>query len=406
MKFPKKTIHDVPLQGETVLLRVDYNVPLEDNGAIADDFRIRASLPTVKQLLKYGCKVVIISHLGRPEGHELKYSLQPAAQRLADLLGEQVRFVDKTVGEKARMAVKRAPKGSITVLENLRFHSEEEANDAAFAKQLAHASGARYFVQDGFGVVHRDHASTAAITTFLPSVSGLLLEKEYTTIVGAMKHPKRPLVALLGGAKVSDKIQIIQEFVSVADTILVGGAMANTFLAYKGLSVGASKQETDQTDTIRAIYTAAIKKVGVRGVDDFIVLPTDVAVAASVDDEAPRRVVDIHNIAPNDMCLDIGDETAAAFAAHLKNAATVVWNGTLGLAEHSEFAYGSEHVASEIAKHPTITSIIGGGDTADFVLHWDKKKGDSFSHISTGGGASLELMAGKKLPGIEHLLDA
>lgn len=406
MRFFKKTINDVPLESTTVLLRADYNVPLTEDGKVHDDFRIRASVPTVKRLLQNGCKVVIISHLGRPEGHNPALSLAPAAQRLAELLGEQVRFVDQTTGEKVRMSIKRAPKRSVTVLENLRFHAEEEANDEVFARQLARDSGARYFVQDGFGVVHRDHASTAAITLFLPSVAGLLLEKEYQSITSAMRHPKRPLVAVMGGAKVSDKIQVIDELVERADRILVGGAMANTFLAHRGLSVGKSKCESDQAETIAAIYDAIKKKVGADKVDEFLVMPDDVAVASSIDVAQARTVRSVEEVAADDIILDIGDTTINRFVEIVQRAGTVVWNGTLGYAELQAFSHGSARMALALATHPEVESIIGGGDTADFVIHWDAQQGESFSHVSTGGGASLELMAGEKLPGIEHLLDA
>jgi phosphoglycerate kinase len=406
MKFHKRTIRDVPLEGTTVLLRADYNVPLKADGTIHDDFRIRASLPTVKRLLKDGCKVVIIAHLGRPEGRDPKLSLEPAALRLAQLLGEPVRFVDQTIGHKVRMAVKRAPKRGVIVLENLRFHSEEEANDESFARSLAQDSGARYFVQDGFGVVHRDHASTAAITHFLPSVAGLLLEKEYVSIVGAMKHPKRPLVAVMGGAKVSDKIQVVDELVDKADKLLIGGAMANTFLAARGIHVGASKHEKDQTDVVKEIYAAVDDKAGKSHEDEFIELPIDVVVAKSVDTPTKNRMIDITDVADDDMILDIGQATAERYANAIAKAGTVIWNGTLGYAELAAFARGSAAVAEAMAALGDTETIIGGGDTADFAIHWDKKKGDSFSHVSTGGGASLELMAGEKLPGIEHLLDA
>jgi phosphoglycerate kinase len=406
MSFFKQTITSVPLEGTTVLLRADYNVPLTKDGSIDDDFRIRSSLPTIKRLLKDNCKVVIISHLGRPEGREAKFSLEPIAQRLAELLGESVRFVDKTIGDKAMMAIKRAPKRSVIVLENLRFYPEEEANDENFARQLAKTSGARYFVQDGFGVVHRAHASTSAITLQLPSVAGLLLEKEYTTITNAMKTPKRPLVAVMGGAKVSDKIAVIQEFVAVADTIIIGGAMANTFLAYRGYAVGKSKVEADQTPTLELIYKAAQQKVGVERVDEFIVLPADVAVATEIDPQAERQTVQVANISKTDIALDIGDQSITRMADIIASAATVVWNGTLGYAELPQFAHGSARLALALATQPQTVSIIGGGDTADFVLKWDARKGQSFTHVSTGGGASLELMAGEKLPGIESLLDA
>lgn len=406
MRFHKRTIRDVPLEGKTVLVRADYNVPLKEDGTIHDDFRIRASLPTIKRLLKDGCKVVIIAHLGRPEGRDHSLSLEPAALRLAQLLGEPVRFVDRTIGDKVRMAVKRAPSRGVIVLENLRFHPEEEANDESFARALAQDTGARYFVQDGFGVVHRDHASTAAITHFLPSVAGLLLEKEYVSIVGAMKHPERPLVAVMGGAKVSDKIQVVDELVDKADKLLIGGAMANTFLAARGLTVGASKHEKDQAETIRAIYDAVDAKAGKSHEDEFMELPVDAVVATSVDDPANNRTVAISDVAADDMILDIGEATAKRFAKAIASAGTVIWNGTMGYAELAVFARGSAAVAEAMAGRRDAETIIGGGDTADFAIHWDKKKGDSFSHVSTGGGASLELMAGEKLPGIEHLLDA
>ncbi len=406
MKFFKKTIRDVPLEGTTVLLRADYNVPLKEDGSIHDDYRIRASLPTVKRLLKDGCRVVIISHLGRPEGRDQSLSLEPAAQRLAELLREPVRFVDQTIGDKVKMAVKRSPSRGVVVLENLRFHAEEEANDEAFARKIAQDSGAKYFVQDGFGVVHRDHASTAAITLFLPSVAGLLLEKEYVSIVGAMKHPKRPLVAIMGGAKVSDKIQVVDELVEKADHLLIGGAMANTFLANNGIAIGASKFEDGQESVIAKIHAAIDAKVGSDAASDFLELPSDVVVAESIDEPAKNHTVDVTDVAPSERILDIGPKTIKRYVDVINKAGTVIWNGTLGYAELAVFAKGSAAVAEAMVAHTTVESIVGGGDTADFAIHWDKKKGDSFSHVSTGGGASLELMAGEKLPGIEHLLDA
>lgn len=406
MKLHKKTIRDVPLERRTVLVRTDYNVPLHEDGTIADDYRIRASLPTIRWLLKEGCKVVIITHLGRPEGVDPTLSLEPVAQRLAELLGEPIRFVDKTIGEKVRMAIKRAPKRSVTVLENLRFHPEEEANDDHFARQLARDSGARYFVQDGFGVVHRDHASTSAVTAWLPSVAGLLVEKEYTMITSAMEHPERPFVAVLGGAKVSDKIAFVQRLIEKADRILIGGAMANTFLAYKGSSIGASKRETGQTSVLKDIYAAATKKVGSDNVDEFLVLPNDLATAKTIGKGAARTVKTVGHIADDDLCLDIGDTSAKHYVEIVRRAKTVVWNGTLGLAELPAFAKSSAQLAAALTKQTGKQSVIGGGDTVDFVLDWDKKHGGSFDHISTGGGASLQLMSGETLPGIKHLLDA
>lgn len=405
MTFFKETINSVDLRGQTVLLRADYNVPLTDDGKVDDDFRIRASLPTVRKLLDIGCKVVIISHLGRPEGRDMKFSLEPAAQRLAELLGEDVRFVDQTIGDKPRMAVKRAPMRSVIMLENLRFDPREKANDPVFAKELAAISNARYFVQDGFGVVHRAHASTVAITHELPSVAGLLVEREYTTITQAMRSPKRPLVTVLGGAKVSDKIKLIQKFIEVSDRIIITGAMANNFLAYKGMPIGKSKIEPDLDATLDDIYAAAKKKVGDDMADNFLILPTDVVVATSIDDPNPRTV-NVGDVTNDDMILDMGSSTMDQACDLAQSAGTVIWNGTLGVAEKPAFAVGSSRLAETLAAHPEVTSIIGGGDTADFVIHWDKKRGESFTHVSTGGGASLALMAGEKLPGVESLLDA
>jgi len=406
MSFFKQTIATVPLDGQTVLLRADYNVPLEEDGTIADDFRIRASVPTVQALLDRGCKVVIISHLGRPKGRDPKLSLEPVATRLAELLGQPVRFVDQTVGDKVAMAVKKAPNRSVIMLENLRFYAGEEANEMGFAKQLATDSGARYFVQDGFGVVHRAHASTSAITLMLPSVAGLLLEREYTTITSVMKTPEHPLVAVLGGAKVSDKISVIEAFIKIANKIIITGVMANTFLAYKKQPTGKSKLEPDQEAVIDSIYEAAKKREGIDTIDDFIILPQDVAVGRTVDKDEPRRNVSINDVAPDDIILDIGDESIERMVGLVEKSKTVVWSGTLGMAELPNFAHGSARLALTMATNPQITSVVGGGDTVDFVLGWDARHGDSFTHVSTGGSASLELMAGQKLPGIESLLDA
>ena len=404
--FHKLTLRDVPLAGKTVLIRADYNVPLEKDGKIADYFRVRSSVPTIKYLLEKNCKVVIISHLGRPEGREEKYSLEVVARRLEELLEISVQFVDDCIGDKARMSVKKAQKRSVTLLENLRYYKEEEANDEIFAAKLAKDSTAQYFVQDGFGVVHRAHASTDAITHYLPSVAGLLLEKEYNSIEGVMKQPDHPLVAVLGGAKVSDKIAVIEAIEPIADKILIGGAMANTFLAASGVKMGKSKYENDQTPEVKKIYAIATKKVGTGNEGEFLQLPNDVAVATEVSDSAVRKNVSIHDVGTNEMALDIGDETIERYVKQIESARTVIWNGTLGLAELPEFAHGSARIALALAVHPHVVSIIGGGDTADFALHWDSKNGASFTHVSTGGGASLELMSGEKLPGIESLLDA
>jgi phosphoglycerate kinase len=403
--FFKRTIKDVPIDRKTVLVRADYNVPLTKKGAISDDLRIKASVPTLQYLLDHQCKVVVMSHLGRPDGRDAALSLAPVAERLEELLKVPVNFVEDVIGDKVVQAVKTAQQQSVVLLENLRYYPEEEANDTAFAQKIAKSTGARYFVQDGFGVVHRAHASTDAITRYIPSVSGLLLEREYMTITAAMEHPKRPLVAVMGGAKVSDKITVIERLVHIADKIIIGGAMANTFLRYKGHHMGASMVESGQEKVLDGIYQAAHRKLET-SIDDFIVLPVDVAVAHEANEASKRRNVKLGNVADDDKALDVGDATIDRMVEELQGAKTVIWNGTLGLAELPEFAHGSARLALELATHPDITSIIGGGDTADFALKWDGNGGESFSHVSTGGGASLELMAGKKLPGVESLLDA
>ena len=405
--FFKQTVKDLPLRHGShyrVLIRVDYNVPLKD-GEVDDDLRIRASLPTLQYLLDHSCSLVLISHLGRPEGHDLSCSLEPAAKRLGELIGQDVIFVDDTTGDAALQAVKKAPQGSIVMLQNVRFDAREEENDSEYAKAIARVAQADFFVQDGFGVVHRAHTTTEAITHQIPSVAGLLLEKEYVTISKAMEDPERPLVAVMGGAKVSDKIQVVERFVKLADKVLIGGAMANTFLNYKGYSMGASKVEPDQKETLDSIYAAARKKAG-DNVDDFLVLPTDVAVAHAFEESEKRVNKSFAHVESDEMALDIGDDSIEHYTSAIAEAKMVVWNGPLGVDMFRNFAHGSARVALMLATHPEIESIVGGGDTADFVLKWDAQKGGSFTHVATGGGASLDLMSGKKLPGVEALLDA
>lgn len=346
-----------------------------------------------------------MSHLGRPNGvPDPAYTLEPVAARLTELLGQPVAFVPACYGDAVKQAVRRASEGSVVLLENLRFHPEEEANDAAFAGKIARSTDARYFVQDGFGVVHRAHASTSAIANFLPGVAGLLLEREISLISQAMDNPKRPFYAVMGGAKVSDKIKVIEALVAHADKLLIGGAMANTFLAYKGYSVGKSLYEVDQHDTLDAIYAAVRRKVGQGHEDEFILLPTDVAVRKKGATDEPRREVNADMIAADDEVVDIGGDTIERYAAELDKAKTVIWNGTMGLAENPAYAHGSARVALALASDSSKVSIIGGGDTADFALKWDGGSGESFTHVSTGGGASLDLMAGKPLPGVQALL--
>ena len=404
--FDRKTVREVPLDNQIVLLRADYNVPLNEDGTIADDYRLSQSLPTLNYLLnERQVKLVICSHLGRPEGKvNASFSLEPIAQQLETLLGRPVAFVGGCVGDKVKVAVKAMKPGAVILLENLRFHPGEEANDADFAKNLASDCQARYFVQDGFGVVHRAHASTAAITQFLPSVGGLLLVREYPHILGAIHDPKRPLVAILGGAKIADKIELIDRFIGIADQIVIGGAMANTFLDYKGFNIGKSLTEPDEKATIDRIYSDARVKVGQDKLDEFILLPTDVAVATEIHSKQPRKEVKLSDMHDQEIILDLGIDSIKAIEAVIKKAGTVIWNGTLGYAEAPQFMTASQHVAAALARQPETASIIGGGDTADFVLGWDSKKGASFTHVSTGGGASLELMSGKKLPGVEALL--
>ena len=404
MSFNKLTVKDISVENQTVLVRVDYNVPIKD-GEIKDDYRIRKSLKTIEYLLDHKARVVLISHLGRPGGKPSEeFSLAPVAARLMELLHQPVGFVDDCIGEKVSRYIKNLPEESVVLLENLRFHPGEEANDYDFARQIADSTGARYFVQDGFGVVHRAHASTDAITYYIPAVAGFLVESEVKQLTDCVLDPKRPMVAIVGGAKISDKIGVISRFVDKADKILIGGAMANTFWAHHGLAVGKSKIEDGQGEVIDNIYRLAAEKVGQDQVNDFILLPADVAVGDNPD-STERRTLVVDQVGADDMILDIGPDTIERFTKEIELAKTVVWNGTLGFAENKTFAHGSARVALAIASNQGVTSVVGGGDTADFVLHWDGHDGKSFTHVSTGGGASIELMSGLELPGIKALLN-
>ncbi len=424
--FTKKTIRDVDLQGKRVLLRADYNVPLNDKGEITDDYRLQQSLPTLKALLKHNVRLVICSHLGRPNGKpNSKFSLRPIAKRLQELLKQDVQFVDDCVGDAAKNAAEKLKSGQILLLENLRFHPEEEQNDDGFAKQLA--SLAEVFVQDGFGVVHRAHASTSAITKHLPSVAGLLLEKEVDTITNVMENPERPLVAVVGGAKISDKIDVLTRFIDIADVVIVGGAMANTFLEANGVEVGKSLVVQEDLSLARDIMHKAKEK---SKKERFVFyLPQDGVVATGLDKTAQTRIVDwdahviadIENypkrapersrtIRKKEMILDIGPFSGAFVAGALQLANTVVWNGTMGVTETpavngpvGPFAHGTELIVEAMLGdwgHKPF-SLVGGGDTVAYVEA--RNLVSSFNHVSTGGGASLELMAGRKLPGVEAL---
>ena len=407
MNFSKQTVRDIDVDRQVVLVRVDYNVPLKKDGSIDDDLRIRASLPTIKYLIERQCKLVLMSHLGRPEGRDQSQSLAPVAARLSELLGQSVKFIDDCIGDKVYQTVKHAPCGSVILLENLRYYPQEEADDMEFAENIAKSTGANLFVQDGFGAAHRAHASTHAITQFLPSFAGLLLEKEVTMINRSMELPARPFVAIIGGAKISDKIDLIKRFIDKADKILIGGAMANTFLKFKRYDMGKSLVESDQDEILREIYDLAAAKVGPENVDDFLVLPKDLAVSTSIDDpDQIRREVSVDKIADDEMALDIGTQAIDQFCDIISTAKTIVWNGPMGIAEKEVFSIGSARIALAIAANNESVSIVGGGDTADFVLKWSGGDESSFTHISTGGGASMELMSGKKLPGVESLLDA
>lgn len=400
--FPKRTIRDIPVRNKRILLRADFNVPLNDQGEITSDFRITQTLPTIQYLLERGCTLIIASHLGRPEGKkDMKFTLQPVFERLKELLPSvALQFAPDAVDDGAWQLCKRAPKGSVTLLENLRFYPGEEANDSEFAKSLRRVSCAEYFVQDGFSVVHRAHASTEAITRLLPSVAGLLLENEVTSLTLAIQQPQHPLVAVIGGAKIADKIPFIERLLALADTVLIGGAMANTFLKQQGNNIGKSLYEVGQEQEIVKILHKSSK--------GQIVLPIDVGVAKEIEPSSPREESAVNAIAPDDHVLDIGFETMRLFNEHLKTAATVIWNGPLGMSELPHFAQGSEVIAQSLSdQYGSLTSIIGGGDTADLVLDWQTRHPHAqFNHISTGGGASLELMSGLKLPGLEALLDA
>ncbi len=418
MGFTKMTVRDAPLYGKTVLVRADYNVPLAHNGdtiTIHDDYRIAMSLPTIQYLREQNCTVVICAHLGRPDGApKPELSLEPIAQRLADFLHAPVHFVPATIGDTVTQTIKSLPHGSVVLLENLRFHPEEEANDEQFARALARDSTADYFVQDGFGVVHRAHASTDAVTHYLPSVAGLLVERECTILDKVAHHPARPFAVVLGGAKISDKIGLVQDFVKKADKVVIGGAMANNFLAWAGYPIGASKFDEDASKIVDGIMEVICgdqhdHKMCV-GSNKKLLLPVDVAVTKQITDDmsqAKRVVKTLDAVADDDIIVDLGDASIAALPGFLDGSKTVLWNGTLGYAEAPAFANGSAALAQWLADNRLkLESVVGGGDTADFVLKWDTKKhGASFTHVSTGGGASLELLSGEKLPGIEALLN-
>jgi len=389
--FNKKTVVDLDVKGKKVFVRVDFNVPIKD-GVVGDDTRIRAALPTIEYLLKHGAAVILASHLGRPKGGpELKYSLKPVADYLAKLLGKPVAFAEDCIGPKAEAAAKALKPGEVLVLENTRFHAEEEANDQTMAKALA--SLADLFVNDAFGTAHRAHASTEGIARYLPAVAGFLLEKEIKYLGQAVAEPKRPFVAILGGAKISDKIGVIKNLLVKADTILIGGGMANTFFKAGGYDMGDSLVEDTALDTAKELLKNA---------DGKLRLPVDVVIADMFEESAAHKVSSVGNIPAGWRILDIGPETVKAYAKVLTTAGTVVWNGPMGVFEFPEFAKGTFGVAKAVAGSGAI-SIIGGGESVAAIQQ--SGLADKITHISTGGGASLEMLEGLVLPGVAALLD-
>ncbi len=397
----KKTIESVNVSGKKCLVRCDFNVPMS-GGEITDDTRIRAALPTVKYLMEHGAKVILCSHLGRPKGEfNMKYSLKAVSVRLSELLGKTVIFANDVIGEDAKAKVAALKNGEVLLLENLRFHKEEEANDKEFCRSLSEFCD--IYVNDAFGTAHRAHASTAGIVTygFAPvAVAGFLIAKELECLGGALEDPKRPFVAILGGAKVSDKIGVINNLIDKADTILIGGGMAYTFLSAQGKSIGKSLCETDKISLAKEL----LEKAKERKVK--LLLPVDAKVAKAfpdpIDSDIPFKQVDIDAIGCDDMALDIGDKTAELYGKELRSAGTVVWNGPMGVFENKNFATGTYRIASALAEGKCI-SIVGGGDSAAAVQQMGL--GDKMTHISTGGGASLEYLEGKVLPGIACLND-
>jgi len=387
--FDKKTITDIDVNNKNVLVRVDFNVPLKD-GKVTDDTRIRAALPTNKYLVEHRAKVILCSHLGRPKGEpDASFSLRPAADRLSEILSVDVFFADDCIGAAATKAAQGLKPGDILVLENTRFHPGEKKNDPEMAKQLSKL--ADVFVMDAFGSAHRAHASTEGVTAYLPSVAGFLLEKEIQYLGEAIASPKKPFVAILGGAKVSDKIGVIRNLLQKADNVLIGGGMANTFFKAQGYPVGDSLAEDQVLDTARELL-----EVG----DTKLRLPVDVVIADAFDNDAEKKVMAMGPIPEGWRILDVGPETVEAFSKVIEFAGTVVWNGPMGVFEFPNFASGTFGVAEAVAESDAI-SIVGGGDSVAAINQSGLQ--DKITHISTGGGASLEMMEGKSLPGIAAL---
>lgn len=388
----KRTVEDLQLEGKRVLVRCDFNVPMDENRNITDDRRITSALPTINYLLDHGAKVILMSHLGRPKGQpNPKYSLEPVANRLSELLKKEVVFADdeKVVSENVKNIVNNMKSGDIVLLQNTRYRSEEEKNGEEFAKELA--SLGDLYVNDAFGTSHRAHASNVGVSSFLPSSVGFLVKKEIEVMGKALENPERPFVAILGGAKVSDKIGVIENLIEKVDTILIGGGMAYTFLKAKGYNIGKSLLEEDKIDLAKSL----MEKANAKNVK--LLLPVDTVVAKEFKNDTEYKTVNVDSIPEDMMGLDIGEKTVKLFSEEIKNAKTVVWNGPMGVFEMENFKVGTDEIARAMAETSAVT-IVGGGDSASAV----EKAGyeDKMTHISTGGGASLEFLEGKVLPGI------
>ncbi len=391
----KKTIEDIQVSGKRVLVRVDFNVPLDENGVITDDNRIRAALPTIKYLVEHQAKVILCSHLGRPKGEfNMKYSLKPCVERLSQLLGQPVGLACDVIGDCAKKMAAELQDGQVMMIENVRFHKEEEKNDPEFAKALA--SLAEIYVNDAFGTAHRAHASTAGVAAYLPAVAGFLIGKELDFMGGALENPQRPFVAVLGGAKVKDKLGVITNLLDKVDTLLIGGGMSYTFQKAKGGQIGNSLVDNDRLQFCLDMMELAAKK-GVK-----LLLPVDNEATQEFANDAMRITVHSNEIPEGWEGMDIGPKTQELFAAEIRGAKTVIWNGPMGVFEFPNFAVGTQAIAKAMSEVDGIT-IIGGGDSAAAVEQLGFA--DKMSHISTGGGASLEFLEGKELPGVACLMD-
>ncbi len=391
----KKTFKDIEASGKRVFVRVDFNVPQDDKGRITDDTRIRAALPTINYLVKQNAKVILCSHLGRPKGVvNEKYSLKPIAQRLSELINLPVKMAEDVIGDSAKSLVADMKDGEIVLLENVRFHSEEEANDDAFAKELA--SLADVFVNDAFGTAHRAHASTAGIASYIPAVAGFLMDSEIMALSNAMNNAEKPLVVILGGAKVSDKINVISKLMAKANTLLIGGAMANTFLAAKGYNVGFSKYEEDRIDVAKQLMEKA-EQLNVN-----LILPVDVVAGSEFSPKAKRKNFAVDKIASDYQAMDIGKKTRKMFAKEILGAKTIIWNGPMGVFEFKKFNKGTLAVAKAVAKSVAV-SVVGGGDSVAAIQ--ELGFANRVTHLSTGGGATLKFLEGATMPGVAMLQD-